>query len=304
MSDDEEDYMSAAVLNAAVASHKASAASSKASMTYAEKRRRDLEASRQKGAVKPLWQREKEARDEGLSTTVLKDDNKGFQMLAKLGFKKGMTLGKSDPDPVRGERLAEPIPIVLKSQRTGVGISSHAGTKRPRPAAEGADGDLAEIQLDERGYRAKVGRKMEDRRTAGELIRARRTVRSLDEAAGVGPHEIWPPEPVISRLDDGPGGGVMAMRDGVTAARHVEEEEYEREVIEVGEAPDAQDSTPLVEEEAAFEAMEPEDQLRSATKYLREAYFYCLWCGDRFKDAKELAELCPGPWRDDHDDLE
>ena len=61
-------------------------------------RRNELEkkekASNQKNKQKPKAVIEKEKRNEGLSN-ALTSDNKGFSLLAKMGYKPGMAIGKS-----------------------------------------------------------------------------------------------------------------------------------------------------------------------------------------------------------------
>jgi len=51
---------------------------------------------------------ESEARDEGLSKSITQS-NKGFTLLAKMGYKEGMGLGK------KGEGMKVPIPVEVKA---------------------------------------------------------------------------------------------------------------------------------------------------------------------------------------------
>ena len=57
---------------------------------------------------------EKERLKEGLTKTI-DSSNKGFQMLAKMGYKSGESLGKSNSG------IVDPIPIVVKTNRKGLG---------------------------------------------------------------------------------------------------------------------------------------------------------------------------------------
>ena len=59
---------------------------------------------------------EKERLKEGLKKTI-DSNNKGFQMLAKMGYKSGESLGKSNSG------IVDPIPIVVKTNRKGLGKS-------------------------------------------------------------------------------------------------------------------------------------------------------------------------------------
>lgn len=57
----------------------------KRELTYSEKRKIRLAESLKKGTVKPLREKEKELRDSGLKTAI-NAENKGFQLLKKMGF--------------------------------------------------------------------------------------------------------------------------------------------------------------------------------------------------------------------------
>ena len=46
--------------------------------------------------------------------------------------------------------------------------------------------------------------------------------------------------------------------------------------------------------------LEPVEQLVLLTSYLRDFHFYCIWCGCKFNDEKDLLDNCPGKTRDDH----
>ena len=62
--------------------------------SYAAQAARDVQAVQAKAKQKPKGQTKgmKEAREEGLAT-ALGADNKGFQLLAKMGYKEGSALG-------------------------------------------------------------------------------------------------------------------------------------------------------------------------------------------------------------------
>lgn len=54
------------------------------------------------------------------------------------------------------------------------------------------------------------------------------------------------------------------------------------------------------------EETEPEeitqDKLFSMLNYLRDHYFYCLYCVVTFSDEDDLNTNCPGTFRNDHDE--
>lgn len=84
------------------------------------KRQYEMEKKRQIDAKKPKsrQQQQKEQLEKGLSTAI-SSDNKGFQMLAKMGFKEGEGLGKAKTG------RTEPIKIELKTEKLGLGVETH-----------------------------------------------------------------------------------------------------------------------------------------------------------------------------------
>jgi hypothetical protein len=56
---------------------------------------------------------------EGLATPI-DSDNKGFKLLHKMGYTPGESLGK----PRGGNNIIEPIPVVIKEDRVGIGRDS------------------------------------------------------------------------------------------------------------------------------------------------------------------------------------
>lgn len=76
-----------------------------------EKKKLDVE---QKMKQKPVKQLEVERREEGLNAAI-SSDNKGFAMLAKMGYKQGDAIGRSSTG------IVEPISIQIKSNRAGLG---------------------------------------------------------------------------------------------------------------------------------------------------------------------------------------
>lgn len=95
----------------------------------AKKQRIDEE---HRNAQKPLHVIECERREEGLSQAI-SSDNKGFEMLAKLGYKAGDALGRSTA------AASEPIKIEVKADRGGLGKKmadeNHLKEMRTRNAA-------------------------------------------------------------------------------------------------------------------------------------------------------------------------
>ncbi|KAK3831270.1 MAG: hypothetical protein JOS17DRAFT_790702 [Linnemannia elongata] len=123
--EEEEDYMSEAFLNSLVAGE-STKPKSKANMSYSE-RRRQKEREHLANLPKPLHVREKEAREQGLEKEI-GEDNKGMAMLLKMGFKKGGTLGASQPtsEQTTASTLIAPSGSVLPSTASSIDTGSGA----------------------------------------------------------------------------------------------------------------------------------------------------------------------------------
>jgi hypothetical protein len=66
----------------------------------------------------PVDELEIKKREEALSKSTLSSDNKGFNLMLKMGYRPGEALGKASEQSFK---LVEPIKVVLKSDRQGLG---------------------------------------------------------------------------------------------------------------------------------------------------------------------------------------
>ncbi|CAB0010613.1 unnamed protein product [Nesidiocoris tenuis] len=114
MSDDEPDYMSDAFLTEAVTQDV------RPGLLHSHKQKREHELWKKKEIIeerkiaKPSGQLEAEVREDGLQKPI-PQDNKGFAMLAKMGFNPAKGLGK------HGQGRMDPIGIDLKTDKQGLG---------------------------------------------------------------------------------------------------------------------------------------------------------------------------------------
>ncbi|XP_029642886.1 G patch domain-containing protein 11 isoform X3 [Octopus sinensis] len=171
---------------------------------------------------KNMKESEKERRTEGLSIK-LSEDNKGFALLQKMGYKPGMSLGKE------GQGRSEPVPIKVKCDREGLGLA----TKRKE--------QLAEINK----FQEMVKRK----------------------------HQ---------KLQ---GNFMQRMSDKFSV------KEIEKDLEKCQKVCDELDGRA------------PEEKLEMVIDYLRNTYFYCLWCGATFDSIKDMDENCPGNCRSAHESM-
>ncbi|KAK7504149.1 hypothetical protein BaRGS_00004453 [Batillaria attramentaria] len=120
-SDDEEDYMSDAILFKCEDKRPGLVSSQAAKQRIAREKKQQL--SNETNKVKPKKVIEQEKRTEGL-TTAITSDNKGFSLLQKMGYKPGMVIGK------KGTGRAEPVPIEIKTDRGGLGRETEVKRKQ------------------------------------------------------------------------------------------------------------------------------------------------------------------------------
>ncbi len=218
---------------------------------------------------------EEEKRKEGLETS-LDASNRGFALLAKMGYKAGESLGK---DKTSGR--TEPIPISLKNDRGGLGREA-ARKQIKATRIKLLSEKVAKTLTSTTDFRALQSQKLKAKRVEGDLFRAQKSCRQLDMAKNcTEPIESWFwPKVIQAELED---------------------------VNEAVEASEAQ-ITEIVQEETEEDDLEAEveipseEMLRIVTEYLRAEYLFCIWCGITFESNEDLSQTCPGNSREDHDD--
>lgn len=62
------------------------------------------------------------------------------------------------------------------------------------------------------------------------------------------------------------------------------------------------DDTPKEIDEEDEDELVDEVKLVQIVSYLRDKYYYCIWCACKYESTQELHDLCPGSTRTDHDD--
>ncbi|RJE25419.1 G-patch domain protein [Aspergillus sclerotialis] len=185
--DEEEDYMSM-VIEEPVQKE-----------TFTQKKLRKQREAEARSKVPSKSERaaqEAARRDEGLSTSALDPSSKGYQMMAKLGFKPGDALGKrtAPSESATGEEgktgaeggskaRTEPLNLVFKEDRSGIGLDS----ERKRKIREEAEEALKKVKREEGDYRDRVREERESRRLEGMILGAQKVAERLDlEAEGEG----------------------------------------------------------------------------------------------------------------------
>ncbi|XP_014779973.1 G patch domain-containing protein 11 isoform X1 [Octopus bimaculoides] len=209
---------------------------------------------------KNMKESEKERRTEGLSIK-LSEDNKGFALLQKMGYKPGMSLGKE------GQGRSEPVPIKVKCNREGLGLA----TKRKE--------QLAEINK----FQEMVKRK--NQKLQGNFMQRMSDKFSVKEIE----KDLEKSQKVCDELDG--------------RAKITEPKDWFYWPLYRLEQKLADESEDEAEEKPILDIYTPEEKLEMVIDYLRNTYFYCLWCGATFDSIKDIDENCPGNCRSAHESM-
>lgn len=220
-------------------------------------KKQKINAEKQVKMKKPDFKDQLEA---GLSSAI-SENNIGFAMLQKMGYKKGESLGKTS-----SEGIKEPIGITIKQNRTGLGLEAKRKEDEERKKQfreQILKRKRQDTQNTEHDFKKRMLEKMELRKTEGCFRKCQKVCQSLDDTND---NEeplykwFWPPP----------------HKD------HNEEVDEEDEEDE----PEEEEYTPL-------------EKFEIIKEYLRDTYFYCFWCGAKYEDEEDLTN-CPGKEEDDH----
>ncbi|XP_049591647.1 G patch domain-containing protein 11 [Syngnathus scovelli] len=227
----------------------------------AMKREEKHKESNIKNRQKTFKEQEKESRETALQSSI-SNDNKGFALLQKMGYKAGQGLGK------QGAGRVDPIPLNIKTDRGGIGMEEAKKRKAEEELDQYRKKVLAKQQNETKSledFRSRVRTEREERKIEGDLRRSQRACEQLDSQKGIKvPREewYWPKIEIEEELDE-----------------PKEEEKEEDDILGL----------------TSF------DQLQILTSYLRGIHFYCIWCGTAYNDEEDLFSNCPGDTAAEHE---
>lgn len=318
--EDEDDYM-----NMVIAEPNAP----KEKETYTQRRLRKQREGEARGHVKSKAERAAEeaaARDAALSTSLLSNpsaasSNKGFAMMAKMGFKPGVALGTGNPDA-----RTEPISISMKEDRGGIGMDS----EKKRKFREEYEREGKRVKAEEGEYRDRVRREREEGRLEGMVANAMRiaermavekeeeealrngegddNVNGVERKISVKPLKqiniLW--RGLIRRREEKERDLRMRydLQQSLSRLPTYDDEDEDKEdkralgknAMQYHLVEDLEEEDPELDE---FNALAPAERLQKIVIYLREEYNYCFWCKFTYPD-KDM-DGCPGPTEEDHD---
>ncbi|XP_050519103.1 G patch domain-containing protein 11-like [Diabrotica virgifera virgifera] len=259
MSDSDDDYMSFNVLVDSKDDVRPSL------LFNRDKRKMDLFKKKLEPPTKrqkSVHELERETRERGLNTAI-SNENKGFKLLEKMGFKQGESLGKSKSG------IKEPIDVVIKQGTSGIGRESHLKEVFSQKQQQ----KIKHLKHFENRYRLAFKERINLVKVRKDLLKAQRICEELDFR--------------------------LKIKDPVEEFFWTKETIKKRRKMEKNEAYDDTDSSSDDEE---FETYITEENLFMLIDYLRSKHLYCIYCVITGIDIKDLEENCPGPYRMDHDD--
>ncbi len=307
--DDEDDYMSMVIPEPS-----STFAQPETSVQRRARKTREAEARAHQPSKAELARQAEIARDEALHTS-LPATSKGYQMMAKLGFKPGSALGKE------GNQLArtEPLGVVVKEGRAGVGMDGEKKRKFREEVGEGEGGDEENKKRETEGeFRERQGRERGEKRIEGMCWGAMKVLEGLegkDTLVHKGPSKDGD---TVEKTTIKPTKRVNVLWRGLVRDRQMKETErrmrydlhqsLSRNAAYDDPDEDKQDRQAWGDEEEEveeedpeleeFSALEPAERLRRITEYLREKWRYCFWCKFQYPDQE--MDGCPGLTEDEH----
>ncbi|KAK6053841.1 g-patch domain protein [Cooperia oncophora] len=238
---------------------------------------------------------ERSIREEALSKPV-PETSKGFALMAKMGFKPGMSLGKKKDENDLGSGIREPIPIEVKATRTGLGHGSaeeqQAKLRLQREMERMKRRAEQHVELTEE-YKKRKREISNTKDLIRDILASRKICVELDLRINMElPEEPWFWKSYCKRKE--------VVDDDVEASSYGRsdcDEDLEFLYANGKEAPQEERYDELPDEIL-------QERLVRITGYLRDTHRYCIWCGCQFENFEELGSYCPGQDRQAHDSID
>jgi hypothetical protein len=290
-----------------------------------KRKQREAEIRGRPKSKQELAKEESAKREAALATSTLDTSNKGYKMMAALGYKAGSALGVGRAS----DALLEPVGLEMKEGRSGIGADSEKKRKF-REEVERKAGEEKRVKVEESDFRERNRLEREQKRKEAQIVGAQKVCERLQEeeeqsAAHGAQNGGGDTSATATQKRRQPLGQVNVLWRGLVKHRAVKErdrrmrydlhqsltrtptyddpEEDKEDRIALGKKDKLEEVDIDLDEEdealEAFEALDPAEKLSRLVHYLRERWSYCFWCKFQYPD-KEL-EGCPGTTEEDHD---
>ncbi|KAJ9615646.1 hypothetical protein H2200_001721 [Cladophialophora chaetospira] len=272
-----------------------------------------------------LAEEEKEKREAALNSSTLDKSNKGFKMMAALGYKPGTALGASRTarEGAKDDRLLEPIGLEIRDSRSGIGADAEKKRKF-REEVEAQQNTEKKRKVDAGEFRERQQKEREEKRMEGQMWGAMKVCEKLEEEDEA-KQSTEQNGSTSKRRQTRPLKSVNVLWRTLVRQRAINErdrrmrydlhqslsrrpdyddpDEDKEDKMALGRKAELDEVDIDIDEEDAeldeFEAFEVSEKLGKLVAYLREHWHYCFWCKFRYPD--ETMEGCPGTTEADHD---
>lgn len=212
-----------------------------------------------------------ERREEGLKRKI-GEENKGYNMLKKLGFQVDKGLGKSETG------LLLPLDIKEHRKKYGIGIIAPNFPSSKRVAEKVTSLHQQSIfEEAKESFRTNSRDKWRNREQASAVRKAEKVIIDLDGQLDIARHGLWP------NLEG--------------ASEDCEDKEDMDDKIKTSSDESLYDPKRTHD---ASTIVENEQKLVACVEYLRDVHCFCLFCGCQYENEQDLLQNCPGKWEDDH----
>ncbi|EXJ74229.1 uncharacterized protein A1O5_02525 [Cladophialophora psammophila CBS 110553] len=301
---------------------------SKRGETLTQRKRRLAREAEIKGRPKSkaeVAQEERKKRESALNTTTLDTSNKGFKMMAALGYKPGSALGASRAatDGEKDDRLLEPIGLEIRDSRSGIGADAEKKRKfREEVEAQQEAGKKRKVEAGE--FRERQQKEREEKKMEVQIWAAMKVCERLDEE-DEGEKSLDQKTDTAEPRRPRPLKSINVLWRSLVKQRAINErdrrmrydlhqslsrrpdyidpDEEKEDRMALGRKAEVEEVDVDLDEEDEelneFEALEVPEKLSKLVAYLRERWNYCFWCKYRYPDEK--MEGCPGTTEVDHD---
>uniref|UniRef100_A0A183BJU9 G patch domain-containing protein 11 n=1 Tax=Globodera pallida TaxID=36090 RepID=A0A183BJU9_GLOPA len=256
---------------------------------------------------KSKGERERDRLEEGLSNPIC-SGSKGFKLLAKMGYREGMSLGRrAEEGPRLDSRLMEPIPIQFKTDRAGIGLEEDTREKRKNLCEAHMESMRRRAEMEEElacDFRRRKRFAMEQKQLISEIQKLRKTCHEMDTTRSIKklPDEFWfwpiysrKKECVEETTDDSEGSV------GVKRTKKELSDEDDDPVVDELYTYGNGEKAPMAINFYEFDNLGLQESLAKISSYMREVHFYCLYCGCAFTSSEEMDKECSGIAREDHE---
>jgi hypothetical protein len=298
---------------------------SKTTETLTQRKKRLAREAEIKGRPKSkaeLAAEEKEKRKAALSASTLDQSNKGFKMMAALGYKPGTALGasRSTTSGDKDDRLLEPIGLEMRDSRSGIGADAEKKRKLREEVEAQQEADKKR-KVDAGEFRERQQKEREDKKMEGQVWAAMKVCERLQDEDDTKDLEQGDSKQKKSR----PLKAVNVLWRTLVKQRAVNErdrrmrydlhqslsrrpdyddpDEDRDDKIALGKKEELEVVDIDLDEEDLeldeFESLEVSEKLARLVAHLRQTWHYCFWCKYRYPD--EQMEGCPGTTEADHD---